>query len=144
VSLNLRDPEQREFIDEILSSLAPANAMRLEYHVGGYDLTDFILEAEWDRTDDERPAQESTLRVKMSIDPDEIPNEQAYVYINIANVHIRQFGGQVLEVTTGRARTEVRVVTGGYWLDKQRLPAVVSYANVSHSAVIKDCLTSET
>jgi hypothetical protein len=23
--------------------------MRLEYHVGGYDLTDFILEAEWGR-----------------------------------------------------------------------------------------------
>jgi hypothetical protein len=56
VSLTLRDPEQREFIDEILSSLAPANAMRLEYHVGGYDLTDFILEGEWDRTNDERPA----------------------------------------------------------------------------------------
>ena len=80
----------------------------------------------------------------MSIDPDEIPNEQAYVYINIANVRIRQFGGQVLEVTTGRARTEVRVVTGGYWLDKQRFPVVVSYANVSPSALIKDCLTSET
>ena len=93
MSLTLRDPEQREFIDEILSSLVPANAMRLEYHVGGYDLTDFILEAEWDRTDDERPAQESTLRVKMSIYPDEIPNEQAYVYINIADVRIRQFGG---------------------------------------------------
>lgn len=67
MSLTLRDPEQREFIGEILSSLVPANAMRLEYRVGGYGLTDFILEAEWDRTDDERPAQESTLRVKMSI-----------------------------------------------------------------------------
>ena len=40
MSLTLRDPEQREVIDEILSSLAPANAMRLEYRVGGYGLTD--------------------------------------------------------------------------------------------------------
>lgn len=39
------------------------------------------------------PAQELTLRVKMRIDPDEIRNEQAYVYINIADVRIRQFGG---------------------------------------------------
>ncbi len=141
MSLTLYDPDQREFLGDILLSLSPAGAMRPEYHVGEYDLTELVLEAEWGRPDDERPAQELTLRVKQSIDPDEIRNESVYVYLNIGDVRIRQFAGRVLGVTAGRARTEIRAVTGGYWLDKQRFPATVSYANVAPSDVVYDCVS---
>jgi hypothetical protein len=140
MSIKLDNPDRSAFLDEILKKPAPANAMRPEYHVGTYDFTEYVLEAEWGRPDDERPAQELILRVKMSIDPNEIRNEHVYVYLNVADIRITQFSGRVLSVRAGRARTEIVAVTGGYWLDKQRLPGVISYADVGPSEVIADCV----
>jgi hypothetical protein len=142
MAVSLRDPQQAEFLAEILQYPTPANAMEIEYLVGSRDLSDVVAEAEWGRTDDERPAQELILRVKESLDPEEIRNENVYVYLNIADMRIRQFQGQVLTVAAGRARTEIRAVTAGYWLDKQRFPAnsTVSYADVAPSEVVYDCV----
>jgi hypothetical protein len=140
MALSLRDPQQAEFLAELLQYPTPANAMEFEYLVGTRDLSDVVAEAEWGRTDDERPAQELILRVKESLDPEEIRNENVYVYLNIADMRIRQFAGEVLTVTSGRVRSEIRAVTAGYWLDKQRLPGSVSYANIGPSQVIYDAV----
>jgi hypothetical protein len=140
MALSLRDPQQLEFLQEILQYPIPANAMELEYVVGTTDFTEVVAEAEWGRTDDERPAQELILRIKESIDPEEFRNEDVWVYLNIADIRVRQFAGKVLSVISGRVRSELRAVTAGYWLDKQRLPGSVSYANIGPSEVIYDCV----
>lgn len=145
--LKLYDASEQEFLDYVLSSEAPASAMRLEYHVGEHVFSESpledepVIEAEWGRTDDDRPAQELTLRIKESINPEEIRNASAYVFLNVGDLRIRQFSGQVLGVTPGRVRTEIRAVTGGYWLDKVRRGETVSYANVSCREVVADCVS---
>ena len=140
MALSLKDPQQLDFLAEILQFPAPANAMEFEYQVGNIDLSDVVAEAEWGRPDDERPAQELILRVKESLDPEEVRNADVYVYLNIADLRIRQFAGRVLSISSGRVRSELRAVTAGYWLDKQRLPGSVSYANIGPSQVIYDCV----
>lgn len=137
----LYDESDRAFLNDILRSESPASAMRPEYFAGEHDLTDLVLEAEWGRPDDERPAQELTLRVKESLDPDEIRNQVAYVILTIGDMRIRQFTGRVLGVTPGRVRSEIRAVTGGYWLDKLRFGETVSYADVSPTEVVYDCVS---
>lgn len=140
MALALRDPQQLEFLTEILQFPIPANAMELEYLVGPRDFTDVVAEAEWGRPDDERPARELILRLKESLDPEEFRNADVYVYLNIADIRIRQFAGEVLSIVSGRARSELTAVTAGYWLDKQRLPGSVSYANTGPSQVIYDAV----
>lgn len=138
--LTLPDESDRTFLEAVLRGESPSSAMRTEYFIGQRDLTEIVSEAEWGRQDDERPAQELILRVKESIDPDELINRTAYVFIAIANLRIRQYTGIVRKVTTTRTTTQIECATGGYWLDRQRFPGVVSYADVAPSEVIRDCV----
>lgn len=132
-------------LNTVLQSRAPASAMRYHYRVGGIDLTDDIIEAQWGRTGAELPGIEFSGRFKANV-PDSIKREHMVVDLTVDTVagalEFRRFTGKVRTFKNRRGRCEITAATGGYWLDRVRFDEDgVTYADIAPSEIIWDAVT---
>lgn len=138
-------PNLRAALNSVLTQRAPANKMRFQYFLGSYDLTPYVIEAEWGRTGSDQPAIAFTGRFKRTV-PEALKNETMNVNLEIETsegpVVVRRFSGRVDELMIRRGLTTVEAQTGGFWLDKIRFDEDgVSYTDWPLSSVVWDVVT---